>query len=160
MMDLRMAFAVGEGLKAIGGVYLRRRRPIIMNHLITVRCNLACPFCYVSGPEQVEYNRRHYPKAAELDTVAVRRLYGQLVRESFKLVVIVGGEPLLRRDLDDLLQVLEGRIYATVFTNGLLLAERHELLRRAPSVFVSIDAPDQQHDQLRARDGCFRAAIM
>lgn len=159
MIDPRTALLAAEGLKALGSVALRRRRPIFANHLITVRCNLACPFCYVSGPEQQAFNREHYPKAAELNTAELRDFYRQLVDLDFKLLVIVGGEPLLRTDLDDVLRVLEGQIYVSVFTNGLELAERHELLRRAQSVFVSLDAPDEQHDELRDRAGCFSRAM-
>lgn len=159
MIDKTTALVVAEGVKALGSISLRRRRPIIVNHLITVRCNLACPFCYVSGPEQLEFNRQRYPKQAEMDTAEVSHFYEQLVQQGFKLIVIVGGEPLIRRDLDDVLRVLQGRIYSTVFTNGLVLEERHELLRRASSVFVSLDAPDEQHDELRARSGLFRRAL-
>lgn len=148
-----------EGLSMLAGVYLRRERPLIVNHLVTVRCNMACPFCYVSGPEQVEWNRTHYGKRGEMTTEEMRGFYAQLVAAGFKLAVIVGGEPILRTDLDDILAVAAGRIYATVFTNGLALAERHELVRRAANVFVSLDAPDAQHDTLRARPGTFARAM-
>lgn len=158
-MDPRSVLLAAEGLKALGMVYTRRRRPVFVNHLITVRCNLACPFCYVSGPEQQQFNRERYPRQAEMNTAEVRDFYRQLVEQRFKLVVIVGGEPLLRSDLDDILRVIQSRIYVTVFTNGLVLEQRHELLRRAHSVFVSLDAPDEQHDELRARSGCFRRAL-
>lgn len=159
MIDWRMALYAAEGVKAFGSVYLRRRRPLIVNHLITVRCNLACPFCYVSGPEQIEFNRKHYPQKSEMDTGEVTGFYRQLAAAGFKLLVIVGGETLLRTDLDDVLRATQGRVYVSVFTNGFLLEERHELLRRAPSVFVSLDAPDEQHDVLRGRAGAFRRAV-
>ncbi|MFH2010180.1 MAG: radical SAM protein [bacterium] len=153
------ARVAAQTLIKLGSVYLRRRRPFVVNHLITVRCNLACPFCYVSGPEQRSYNREHYPRSAELDTAEVRDFYRQLIALDFRLIVIVGGEPLLRPDLDDLLRPLQGRIFSSVFTNGMLLADRHELVRRASSLFVSLDAPDRQHDELRAQPGCFDRAL-
>jgi MoaA/NifB/PqqE/SkfB family radical SAM enzyme len=159
MIDLRNMRLAAEGLRALGSVYGKRRRPVFVNHLITVRCNLACPFCYVSGPEQQAFNRDRYPKNAELNAAEVRDLYRQLVDLRFKLLVIVGGEPLLRTDLDDVLRVVRDRMYVSVFTNGLVLEDRHELLRRAHSAFVSLDAPDEQHDRLRARPGCFDKAL-
>ncbi|MBW2522955.1 MAG: radical SAM protein [Deltaproteobacteria bacterium] len=159
MIDLRSVRLAAEGLRALGSVYGKRRRPLFVNHLITVRCNLACPFCYVSGPEQQAFNGERYPKSAELNTAELRDFYRQLVDLRFKLLVIVGGEPLLRTDLDDVLRAVDDRLYVSVFTNGLVLADRHELLRRAHSVFVSLDAPDEQHDRLRARPGCFDRAV-
>jgi MoaA/NifB/PqqE/SkfB family radical SAM enzyme len=140
-------------------VHMRRKRPFILNHLITVRCNLKCPFCYVSSEEQNEFNLKRYPKRTELTTAELGDIYGQLLDYGFKLFIIVGGEPLLRTDLDEVLSRLAGRAYATVFTNGWSLQDRAELLRHADNVFVSLDAPDELHDELRAKPGCFRRAV-
>jgi len=135
------------------------RKPFILNHLVTVRCNVACPFCYVSGPEQQAYNKERFPTRSEMTTAEVCAFYNQLVARGFRLAVLVGGEPLLRTDLDDMLKVLQGHLWVTVFTNGYLLPERHELIRRASNLFVSIDAPDSQHDELRGRAGTFERAL-
>ena len=140
-------------------VHMRKGRPFILNHLITVRCNLKCPFCYVSGEEQNEFNLKRYPKRAELTTGELHDFYGQLLNYGFKLFIIVGGEPLLRPDLDDVLSRLTGRAYATVFTNGYSLKDRAELMRHADNVFISLDAPDDYHDQLRAKKNCFKRAV-
>jgi MoaA/NifB/PqqE/SkfB family radical SAM enzyme len=94
-----------------------------------------------------------------MTTAEVREFYEQLLACGFKLVIIVGGEPLLREDLPEAMAVLTGRAYSTVFTNGLLLAERPDLLRNANNVFISLDAPDEEHDNLRARKGCFERAV-
>jgi len=159
MQRYEAARVAAQSLLKLGSVYLRRRRPFVVNHLVTVRCNLACPFCYVSGPEQRAYNKAHFPRHAEMDTAEVRAFYRQLIAADFRLIVIVGGEPLLRTDLDDMLGTLRGHIFSSVFTNGMLLAARHELVRQASSLFVSLDAPDAQHDELRAKPGCFDRAF-
>lgn len=153
-------FAVRLALGSMGAASAwLRERPFILNHLLTVRCNLQCPFCYVSGPEQLEYNRKHYPRSAELDTEEACDFYRQLVDEGFRLAVLVGGEPLLRQDLDQLLSVLQNRLWVTVFSNGYLLEQRHELIARASNLFVSLDAPDEEHDRLRAQPGTFQRAM-
>jgi len=147
----------------VAGLAARRlrgeRRPFILNHLVTVRCNVACPFCYVSGPEQQAYNRERYGKRGELDSEELRDFYRQLVAAGFRLNVVVGGEPLLRTDLGAALEELRGHLYIALFTNGLLLEERHELVAAATTLFVSIDAPDAQHDVLRGRKGCLEKAL-
>lgn len=157
---MRAAEAVRLALGSMGAAARWvRGQPFILNHLLTVRCNLQCPFCYVAGPEQRAYNQERYPKSAELTTDEVRHFYRQLVDEGFRLAVLLGGEPLLREDLDACLEVLEGRVWTTVFTNGFLLEQRHALVRRANNLFVSLDAPDEQHDTLRAQPGTFRRAL-
>ncbi len=136
-----------------------RMRPFVVNHLVTVRCNLRCPFCYVSGPEQQQWSRAHQPRSAEMTTAQMREFYRQLVAERFHLAVVLGGEPLLRADFAEILGVLEGRLFVAVFTNGWLLEERLELVAPATAVFVSLDAPDDQHDRLRAMPGAFDRAV-
>ena len=160
MIDPRFAAKVALGaLDVARNVVTGRDRPFIVNHLVTVRCNLACPHCYVSGPEQVEFNKERFPRSAEMNTEEMRRFYRQLVAEGFKIAVVVGGEPLLRDDLGELLRELHGHLFVTVFSNGFLLEERAELVKLASNLFVSLDAPDEQHDALRARPGTFRRAL-
>ena len=158
MLNTRQAVRLAIGGMVSAGAWLRQR-PFIFNHLVTVRCNVACPFCYVSGPEQQAYNKERYPKCSEMSTREIVSFYQQLVKEGYTLAVLVGGETLLRTDLDELLRALSGHMWATVFTNGYLLEERHELVARATNVFVSIDAPDEQHDELRGRAGTFQRAL-
>jgi MoaA/NifB/PqqE/SkfB family radical SAM enzyme len=94
-----------------------------------------------------------------MDTRATKRFYRELIDNGFKIAVLIGGEPLLRDDLGELLELLAGKLWTTVFTNGYLLAERHELLSQATNLFVSLDAPDELHDQLRGRAGSFQRAL-
>lgn len=160
MIDPRFALRVALGTLSVAADHLRGRpRPFVLNHLVTVRCNLACPFCYVSGPEQTEFNRAHYPRSAEMDTAEVLAFYRQLVEADFKIAILLGGEPLLRADFGELLRGLAGRLYVTVFTNGYLLEDRAEAVKDVTNLFVSLDAPDEQHDALRARPGTFRRAL-
>lgn len=160
MIDPAFAARVALGVLGVAANKLvGRRRPFVVNHLVTVRCNLRCPFCYVSGPEQVEFNRERYPQKAEMDTAEMSAFYRQLVAEGFKIAIVLGGEPLLRQDLGQMLAVLRGKAFVTLFTNGFLLEERLELVASASNVFVSLDAPDRQHDQLRAYDGLFDRAL-
>ncbi|MCC7380769.1 MAG: radical SAM protein [Deltaproteobacteria bacterium] len=156
LLSLKIALsAMGLAAQHLRG----RRRPFIINHLVTVRCNLACPFCYVSGPEQREFNQLHYGKRTEMSTEEMRQLYRQLVARNFKIAVVLGGEPLLRADLGEILRELRGHLYVTLFTNGYLLAERVEMVESVTNLFVSLDAPDREHDQLRAQPGVFERAM-
>ncbi|MBI1944595.1 MAG: radical SAM protein [Deltaproteobacteria bacterium] len=161
MIDPRFALKAALGALDVARTMVLRKddRPFILNHLVTVRCNLACPHCYVSGPEQVEFNKVRFPRKSEMNTEEMCAFYRQLVAAGFKIAIVLGGEPLLRDDLGRLLEVLRDHLYITVFSNGYLLEERVELVQHATNLFVSLDAPDEQHDVLRARPGTFRRAL-
>ncbi len=160
MIDPRFALRGALGTLSVAADFLRGRpRPFVVNHLVTVRCNLACPHCYVSGPEQTAFNQARYPRSSEMDTAQMKAFYRQLVAAGFKIAIVLGGEPLLRRDFGELLQVLEGHLFVTVFTNGYLLPERADEVKSATNLFVSLDAPDAQHDELRARPKSFERAL-
>lgn len=123
-------------------------RPLILSHLITSRCNAACPFCLWKG------------ESPELSTEEVKRLYSQAGELGLLSVVIWGGEPLLRNDLPEVLEAAHSSgLRTTVITNGYFLPERvDEIGPHLSSLLVSIDAPSVYHDQLRRLEGTFHRA--
>ncbi|MEV6905951.1 radical SAM protein [Amycolatopsis sp. NPDC051071] len=114
-----------------------------------VRCNLACPYC-LDDKSVLELGR------------AERSRIANLLAESAVLGVdISGGEPLLLRDLPELIDVLvAGDCAVSVTTNGTHLARRTEALAtRVDAVRVSLDGPDaERHDRWRGA-GSFDYAI-
>jgi MoaA/NifB/PqqE/SkfB family radical SAM enzyme len=90
-----------------------------------------------------------------------------LIRQAQDLGVsvinFVGGEPLLRPDLADIIQAVDKRLSTTIlFTNGWLLRDRARELKRAglDSIYISIDRADAAaHDQLRGQAGLFERAV-
>lgn len=79
-------------------------------------------------------------------------------------VIITGGEPLMRPDLDVLIaRIVENDCVADIFTNGSLLdGENLGKLKEAgcDTVFVSLDSPVAgEHDDLRGVPGLFDKAI-
>ncbi|MFD5089828.1 radical SAM protein [Amycolatopsis thailandensis] len=114
-----------------------------------VRCNLACPYCLddkavpeLAGPERY-------------------RIANLLAESAILGVDISGGEPLLLRDLPELIDVLvAGGSAVSVTTNGTHLARRADALAaRVDAVRVSLDGPDaERHDRWRGA-GSFDHAI-
>src|SRR5437773_2875639 len=85
-------------------------RPYAFLAELTYRCPLHCPYC--SNPTQVRNDR-------ELTTDE----WGRVIREAAGLGVLQigfsGGEPLVRRDLAELVQVArEARLYTNLITSG------------------------------------------
>lgn len=133
-----------------------RNLPNIMSLAVNDVCNAHCPHC--SFFEGVADRTRK--------VMSLKQCQG-LIRDAQDLGVsvidIVGGEPLLREDLPEMLRAVDKDISTTVlFTNGWLLAERAAELKEAglDSAYISIDVADaESHDRSRGCDGLYRRAI-
>jgi len=126
-----------------------RRRPLCVSFEITYNCNARCKHCHLGGsaPE----NR------------ATPEEFGRISRELNPVVAqISGGEPLLRRDLEEVVRAIRrpGRApFIVVTTNGSLLThEKYGKLREAgvDEISLSLDYPDERHDEFRGIPGLFQ----
>lgn len=132
---------------------------MIISWNLTRRCNLACGHCYIDAGRR----RRSFPD--ELDTADAGRLIAQIAALApGAMVVLSGGEPMLRRDLAALVQqAAKGGLAPVIGTNGTLLNEpRAKQLKGAGAagVGISLDsATPSFHDHLRGKPGAWKAAM-
>jgi cyclic pyranopterin phosphate synthase len=123
---------------------------------VTDRCNIRCFYCM---PEE---NVRFKPRSELLTFEEISRFTQIVARLGIDKLRITGGEPLVRRDLDQLIAMLaqiDGIRDIALTTNGILLAEQAAALRRAGlrRLNVSLDALDADAFRLIARrDGLDR----
>jgi MoaA/NifB/PqqE/SkfB family radical SAM enzyme len=101
---------------------LRRRHesngllvPPVMIASITSRCNLACAGCYMAG--------REVQRPAEMSAELLASIAAQAAGLGISVMVIAGGEPLVRKDDIFRLAQAHPEILFPVFTNGLLIDE-------------------------------------
>ncbi|MCJ7544728.1 MAG: radical SAM protein [Phycisphaerae bacterium] len=121
---------------------------------VTYRCNFRCRFChYWNDP----LGRATEPTVADYATGSAK-----LARLRTLLVSLAGGEPLLRRDICDIVRAVGAYHFPFVTTNGWLVtpALARELMRADTwGVSVSIDyARPQPHDARRGRAGAWERA--
>ena len=112
---------------------------------VTDRCNFRCTYCM---PKEV-FGRDFpfLPRAELLTFEEITRLARLFVARGVEKIRLTGGEPLLRRNLEELIAMLhgiEGLRDLTLTTNGSLLARKAEALRAAglQRVTVSLDSLD------------------
>jgi MoaA/NifB/PqqE/SkfB family radical SAM enzyme len=119
----------------------------------TRACNLACAHCYSESAPGIN------------DALDVERLIDLLARlreEGYEIVSVSGGEPLVYRPLDRLVEgAAELGFRVHMITNGLLLSERRlaTLDGKLFLIGVSIDGNEQTHNAVRGRGDAFRKAI-
>jgi len=113
---------------------------------VTDRCNFRCGYCM---PRDVYHDGYAFmPRAEILTFEEIARLARSFASElGAHKIRLTGGEPLLRRDLPQLVERLariEGVTDLTLTTNGLLLAEHARRLADAGlmRITVSLDALD------------------
>jgi MoaA/NifB/PqqE/SkfB family radical SAM enzyme len=93
----------------------------------------------------------------ELTTEEVAWLYREAGAAGFPQLVIWGGEPLLRPDLPELLEVARAAgLSVALITNGWLLPSQWPALRgRVQTLIVSLDDVGHAHDRLRSLPGLY-----
>ncbi|MBU0494173.1 MAG: radical SAM protein [Chloroflexi bacterium] len=131
---------------------------------VTQRCNHACRHCYNVWNPAATDPAPLYPRG-ELDTPQTLALLSQALDETIcRHVTLTGGEPLLRPDLPQILDLLRGRgIITTVISNGRLLTEPAvvDLLDRGVSLFELplLSHCRETHDRLSGAPGAFDAVV-
>ncbi len=110
---------------------------------VTDRCNFRCVYCM---PREVfDSSYRFLPHAAILSFEEIARLARVFVGLGVRKLRLTGGEPLVRRDLPELVGMLaQLDAEVTLTTNGSLLAKHAAALARAglARVTVSLDSLD------------------
>ena len=132
--------------------------PMLVSWNLTRACNLACSHCYLDALQHGEKS------SGELGTAVACGVIEQIADLApGAMLVLSGGEPLLRRDLDTLVRHAAARGLAPVIgTNGTLLDERRAQRLKAAGaagVGVSLDsAAPLFHDRLRGVPGAWGGA--
>ena len=125
---------------------LVRGRPLLAVFEVTLRCNSACGYC------DLPLNEGRY----ELSRAQISDVFTRLYRDGLRFILLQGGEPLVRRDIaeviDDLVEIGFG---VTLITNGTrftpALVER--LSRLPVNISISLDSLDRdRYRQIRGTD--------
>jgi MoaA/NifB/PqqE/SkfB family radical SAM enzyme len=130
-----------------------KRIPEQISIAVTGRCPCECMFCCAKGIKA----------EPELTLKELQSIIDQGVKMGTHLFTFDGGEPLLRKDIYDIIAYAHSTGSLTVmFTNGLYLTK--EIARKLKqagldTLQVSIDSPyEKEHDTIRKVDGIFKKA--
>jgi MoaA/NifB/PqqE/SkfB family radical SAM enzyme len=137
-------------------VIQNRNLPSLVSYAVNDVCNAGCEHC--SFFSAVEEKGRQV-----LNLDEAKKFISDIQDLGVSVINFVGGEPLLRQDLPQIIASVDKTKSTTVmFTNGLLLEERAASLKKAglDSIYISIDCADaQEHDKFRRTPGLFIKAF-
>ncbi|MGY6553162.1 MAG: GTP 3',8-cyclase MoaA [Wenzhouxiangella sp.] len=125
-----------------------RRRPLRdLRISVMDRCNFRCPYCMPE--DQYDRHFQFLHKDERLSFAEIVRLARLFVERGVTKLRLTGGEPLLRRDLADLvgeLSLIDGVEDLALTTNGVMLPQHAAALKAAglDRVTVSLDSLDPE----------------
>jgi radical SAM protein with 4Fe4S-binding SPASM domain len=133
------------------------RVPAAFDLELTARCNNDCRHCYVNLPAG---DRR--AQAAEMPLKEICRVADEAVAAGSIWCLLTGGEPLLRRDFEDVYIGLKRRgLLVSVFTNACLVNQAHvDLFKRYPPRDVEVTVygvTEATYERVSRRAGSFAA---
>jgi AdoMet-dependent heme synthase len=131
--------------------------PLVISWNMTLRCNLKCAHCYINaeGPKTT---------TEELSTDAAKMLIHQITEVSKPLLILSGGEPLLREDIYEIIKYGADRgLRMGMGSNGMLIDDEvAKKLKEAGmwTVAISLDSNiPEHHDKFRGVEGCWQHAV-
>jgi MoaA/NifB/PqqE/SkfB family radical SAM enzyme len=126
------------------------RKPVLCNYYVTYRCNATCGFCDI------------WERPSPYVTVSsVEQNLRDLRRLGVKVIDFTGGEPLLHRQIDQLLALAKKMGFITTLTTNALLYPKYaeRLAGKVDMLHFSLDSPvKEEHDRSRGVS-CFDAVM-
>ena len=140
------AYVIGQHLRG------RRRYPLVLMLEPLFRCNLACAGC----------GKIDYPEAILNQRLSVQDCLDAVDECGAPVVAIAGGEPLLHRELPEIVaKILARGKFVYLCTNGLLLEKKLDQYRphRNFAWDVHLDGDRDMHDQAVSQPGTYDRAV-
>jgi 12,18-didecarboxysiroheme deacetylase len=134
--------------------FSRDKRPVVVWN-VTRRCNLKCVHCYAQAKD-ISFNN-------ELTTGEGKRLIDDLAEFGAPVLLLSGGEPMVRPDLAELAgYAVQKGMRAVISTNGTLITrEKARILKEIGLSYVgiSLDGMEAVNDRFRGVAGAYAKAL-
>src|SRR5437667_1091295 len=130
----------------------RERYPLVLMLEPLFRCNLACVGCgKIDYPDPI-LNRR----------LTVKECLDAADECGAPMVAIPGGEPLIHREIGEIVKgIVARKKFVSLCTNALLLEKKLHLFEPSPYLFFSVhlDGLKEHHDKSVCQEGVFDRAV-
>jgi hopanoid biosynthesis associated radical SAM protein HpnH len=140
------AYVVGQHLRGV------KRYPLVLMLEPLFRCNLACAGC----------GKIDYPDAILNQRLSVDQCLEAVDECGAPVVVVAGGEPLLHREIEEIVEgIIARKKFVYLCTNALLLEKKIDLFKPNPffAWTVHLDGDREDHDRSVCLDGVYDKAV-
>ncbi len=150
-VSLRQTAAVGTYLlkQRLTG---RKRYPLVLMLEPLFRCNLSCFGC----------GKIDYPDAILNKRLSVKECLDAVDECGAPMVAIPGGEPLIHKEIGEIVKgIVARKKFISLCTNALLLEKKLDLFEPSPYLFFSVhlDGLKHHHDKSVCLEGVFDKAV-
>jgi len=113
--------------------------PVSATLSVTDRCNSKCSYC--AFPVR---NKK------ELSLTEIKSIINILCKLGIERIGLWGGEPLIREDIGDIVDYCRmKKLYITMVTNGYLVKEKFNIIKKTDDIIISFDGLKECHDANR-----------
>ncbi|NNU15691.1 adenosyl-hopene transferase HpnH [Parvularcula sp. ZS-1/3] len=130
----------------------RKRYPLVLMLEPLFRCNLACAGC----------GKIDYPAPILNQRLTPQECWDAADECGAPMVAIPGGEPLIHKEIGEIVKgLVERKKFVSLCTNALLLEKKLDLFEPSPFLFFSVhlDGLEEEHDKAVCQEGVFKKAI-
>jgi hopanoid biosynthesis associated radical SAM protein HpnH len=130
----------------------RERYPLVLMLEPLFRCNLACFGC----------GKIDYPDAILNKRLSVQECLDAVDECGAPMVAIPGGEPLIHKEIGEIVKgIVARKKFVSLCTNALLLEKKLDLFEPSPYLFFSVhlDGLKEHHDKSVCQEGVFERAV-
>lgn len=130
----------------------RNKYPLVLFLEPLFRCNLACPGC----------GKIDYPAPILNKRLSVKECLDAVDECGAPVVAIPGGEPLIHREIGEIVEgIVARKKFVSLCTNALLLEKKLDLFKPSPFLFFSVhlDGLEEEHDRAVDQKGTFKIAV-
>jgi hopanoid biosynthesis associated radical SAM protein HpnH len=130
----------------------RERYPLVLMLEPLFRCNLACFGC----------GKIDYPDAILNRRLSVKECLDAVDECGAPMVAIPGGEPLIHKEIGEIVKgIVARKKFVSLCTNALLLEKKLHLFEPSPYLFFSVhlDGLKEHHDKSVCQEGVFDRAV-
>ncbi len=130
----------------------RKRYPLVLMLEPLFRCNLACAGC----------GKIDYPDAILNRRMSVKECLDAVDECGAPMVAIPGGEPLIHKEIGEIVKgIVARKKFVSLCTNALLLEKKLHLFEPSPYLFFSVhlDGLKEHHDKSVCQEGVFEKAV-
>lgn len=123
---------------------------------ITDRCNLNCDFCF---------NKLYVAKkrdGKELDTKSIKQIIDKVKASGVKIIRFTGGEPLLRKDIFELMAfAFQKNLKVWLNTNATLINRENvrKIVKYVDNVLIPLNSFDIQHERRVTGSNSFKSKL-
>lgn len=133
-------------------------KPYLIHMMPTHACNLRCKSCGQFGSTGF-YTNSSPPSSERVLTKEVFKSFIDQVARFRPTIFLTGGEPFLHKDIAELIRHIKAKgLILWIVSNGTQFERFAEDIVDAgvDVLYISIDGPDEKHDEIRGMNGCFK----